>query len=156
VLQICDILVRIRLQILLFSSQWPSRRKQSFFAYYFLKVHLHHFFKDKKSQSRYKTRRIKVFLTTVFCLMIEGSGSPNIIRILNGIRLRKTGFSTKKPDQICNIASLHEVRGWIRNGSESMIQDSELRESGSAPRPTCSTVDHGDCSQEDASSRNYT
>jgi hypothetical protein len=35
----------------------------SFFAYYFLKVHLYHFFKDKKSERSYKPVGINVFLT---------------------------------------------------------------------------------------------
>ncbi len=52
---------------------WPSRRqqkKQSFSAYYLLKVHLHHFCKIKS----HKTVGIKAFFY-YFCLMIEGSGS---------------------------------------------------------------------------------
>ncbi len=48
---------------------WPSRRQQQtnfkkgFPAYYLLKVHLHHFFEDKKSKRSHKTVGIKVFLT---------------------------------------------------------------------------------------------
>jgi hypothetical protein len=48
---------------------WPSRRQQktnlekkSFSAYYFLKVHLHHF-KSKKSKRSHKTEEIKSFRT---------------------------------------------------------------------------------------------
>jgi hypothetical protein len=37
--------------------------KTFFSAYYFLKVHLHNFFKDKKSERSQKTVEIKVFLT---------------------------------------------------------------------------------------------
>jgi hypothetical protein len=38
-------------------------KNKSFPAYYFLKVFLHHFSKDKKSKRSSKTVEIKVFLT---------------------------------------------------------------------------------------------
>ncbi len=47
----------------------------SFFAYYFLKLHLHHYSKIKESKRSHKTVGIKVLLTLLFCLIIEGSGS---------------------------------------------------------------------------------
>jgi hypothetical protein len=56
---------------------------KSFFAYYFLKVHLHHF-KDKKSQ----TSRNQGF-SYYFCLVIEGSGS---IPLING-----SGSGSRRP-----------------------------------------------------------
>jgi len=34
-----------------------------FSAFYFLKVHLHYFWKKKKAKSKYKTEEIIVFLT---------------------------------------------------------------------------------------------
>jgi hypothetical protein len=47
-----------------------------FFAKYFLEVHLHNFAKIKshKEVTKYSVVGIEVFLT-IFCLMIEGSGS---------------------------------------------------------------------------------
>jgi hypothetical protein len=55
--------VRIRIRIMLFSSVTTNKFfSPKFFAYYFLKLHLHHFFKDKKSQRSHKTVGIKFFL----------------------------------------------------------------------------------------------
>jgi hypothetical protein len=49
----------------------------SFFAYYFLKVHLHHFSKIKNYGTKKSQKgRINVFLT--FCLIIEESGSGSV------------------------------------------------------------------------------
>jgi hypothetical protein len=45
-----------------------------FSAYYFLKVHLHHFSKIK-SQKESKKRRNQGF-SYYFCMIIEGSGGP--------------------------------------------------------------------------------
>jgi hypothetical protein len=45
--------------------------------YYFLKLHLHHISKIKKSKKSHETIRIKVSLY-YFCLLIEGSGSGYI------------------------------------------------------------------------------
>ncbi len=58
---------------------WPSRCQQKtifnkkFSAYYFLKVHLHHFSKIK-SQKESQNRRNQGF-SYYICMMIEGSGS---------------------------------------------------------------------------------
>ncbi len=49
----------------------PVLRIHSLFPYYFLKVQLHHFSKIKNNKEVKK----QVFLTLLFCLMIEGSGS---------------------------------------------------------------------------------
>ncbi len=68
------------IRILLFSSLTPSRcqQKTNFFntifsAYYFLKLHLHHFSKIK-SQKQSQNSRNQGF-SYQFCMMIEGSGS---------------------------------------------------------------------------------
>jgi hypothetical protein len=61
---------------------WPSRCQQKlifntiFSAYYFLKVHLHHFSKIK-SQKESSNSRNQGF-SCYFCVMIEGSGSGSI------------------------------------------------------------------------------
>ncbi len=65
---------------------WHSRRQQkSFFAYYFLKVHLHHFSQDKKSYRSHKTVGIKVFLTVLL--------DERRIRICNTKRKNEIMFS---------------------------------------------------------------
>jgi hypothetical protein len=48
-----------------------------FSAYYFLKVHLHHFSKIKSQKESQNSTGIKVF-SYYFCMMIEGSGSGSI------------------------------------------------------------------------------
>ncbi len=64
---------------------WPSRCQQktnflkSFFAYYFLKVHLHHFSKIKSPKEVTNSRNQG--FTYYFCLLIEESGS---IPLTNG------------------------------------------------------------------------
>ncbi len=68
VLQIRDILVRIRIQ--------DANQKlvfNIFFAYYFLKVHSHHFSKIKRHKKSQNCRNHG--FSNYFCLMIEGSGS---------------------------------------------------------------------------------
>jgi hypothetical protein len=65
---------------------WPSRCQQKttvifntiFSAYYFLKVHLHHFSKIK-SQKEPQNSRNQGF-SYYFCMMIEGSGSIPLTR----------------------------------------------------------------------------
>jgi hypothetical protein len=47
------------------------QRRKSFSAYYFLKVHIHHFLKIKVIKKLQKSRNQSF---TFFCLMIEGSG----------------------------------------------------------------------------------
>ncbi len=54
---------------------WPANKKQikkKFFAYYFLKVHLHHFSKIKGQK---EVVGIKVFF--YFCMMMKGSGAES-------------------------------------------------------------------------------
>ncbi len=101
-----------RFRILLFSSltfRMPAKNKffnTIFSAYYFLKVHLHHFSKIK-SQKESQNSRNQGF-SYYFCMMIEGSiplisGSGSWrpknmwirwiqIRIRIRIRIRNTGF----------------------------------------------------------------
>ncbi len=70
------------IRILLFSSlTFKMPAKNQFFntifsAYYFLKVHLHHFSKIK-SQKESQNSRNQGF-SSYFCMMIEGSGSGSI------------------------------------------------------------------------------
>ncbi len=96
----------IQIRILLFSSltfKTPTKNfLKKFSAFYFLKVHLHHFSKIKKSK---RSHKIKVFLIRYFCLLIEGSGSiPLTNRSRSGsrtpknmwiwwIRIRNTAFT---------------------------------------------------------------
>ncbi len=74
---------------------WSSRdhQKTNFFitfsAYYFLKVHLHHFSK-MKSPKKSQNSRNQGF-SYYFCLMIEGSGGPKNMWS-RWIRIRNTGF----------------------------------------------------------------
>jgi hypothetical protein len=83
VLRIHDILVRIR--ILLFSSvTFNTSTKKLFFscfAFYFLKVHLHLIFQDKKFIEKSQNRRNQCF-SYYSCLMIEesrsGAGSGSV------------------------------------------------------------------------------
>jgi hypothetical protein len=51
---------------------------KSFFAYYFLKVHLHQFSKIKSYEEVTPTVGINIFLTYYFCLITEGSGSISL------------------------------------------------------------------------------
>jgi hypothetical protein len=122
VLRIHDILVWIRIHIHgsmpltngsgFGSGSWISslnfkmQTKNLFFktifsAYYFLKVHLHHFSKIK-SQKESQNSRNQSF-SYYFCMVVEGSGSgsiplttgsgwPKNIWIRIRIRIRNTGF----------------------------------------------------------------
>ncbi len=68
------------IRILLFSSLTKVPAKKLFFntifsAYYFLKLHLHHFSKIK-SQKESQNSRNQGF-SYYFCMMIEGSGSES-------------------------------------------------------------------------------
>ncbi len=84
--------------------QWPSRRQQkisfllNFFAYYFLKVHFHHFSKIKTHKEVKKTVGIHVFLP-IFAwwqkkkdpnLWTMNPDGPKTYRIRR-IRIRNTG-----------------------------------------------------------------
>jgi hypothetical protein len=94
-----DMDLRILIRILLFSSltlKTPTKNKffKEVSAFYFLKVSLHHFFKDKKSKRSHRTVGIKVF-SYFFCLMIEGSGSGSgFIPVPNG-----SGSGSRRPMQ---------------------------------------------------------
>ncbi len=63
----------------------PDPQIKSFFAYFFLKVHLHHSSKIKsyKEVTKWKNTRNQGFL--LFCLMMEGSGS---VPLTNGFESR--------------------------------------------------------------------
>ncbi len=75
-----DFWIRIRIWILLFSSlTFKMPTKNNFFAYYFLKVHLHHFFKDKKSKRSRKAVGIKVFLTIFAWWLKDPEPDPYLI-----------------------------------------------------------------------------
>ncbi len=82
-------------RILLFSSltlKMPEKKKKfnTFFsAYYFLKLHLHHFSKIK-SQKESQNSRNQGF-SYYFCMMIEGSGSGSI-PVTSG-----SGFGSGRP-----------------------------------------------------------
>jgi len=67
----------------------------SFSAYYFFKVHLHHFSKIKSHKEVTKSRN-KVF-SYYFCLMIEGSGSVP--------RTNGSGSGSRKPKTIVSYGS---------------------------------------------------
>ncbi len=58
---------------------------KKFSAFYYLKVHLHHFskIKSKKESQNSRNQRFSYY----FCLMIEGSGSGSI-PLTNGFRIR--------------------------------------------------------------------
>ncbi len=87
-------------RITVIMSRWRLFLKNYFlifFAYYFLKVHLHHFSKIKSQKE--VTKQLTQGFSYFFCLMIEGSGSiPLTIgtgsrRSRNiWIRIRNTGF----------------------------------------------------------------
>ncbi len=72
-----DILVRIWLRILLFSSVTFKKKTKSFYAYSFLKVHLHHSSKIKshKEVTKQYTSRFSSF----FCLFMAGTGSGTLM-----------------------------------------------------------------------------
>jgi hypothetical protein len=91
VLQIRDILVQIRIHTsdfldptpdpAIFVSDLQEGNKNNnfsakFFAYYFLKVHLHHFSKIKSINKSQKSRNQG--FSYYFCLMMERSGSGSI------------------------------------------------------------------------------
>jgi hypothetical protein len=111
------------IRILLFSSLiFKMPAKKNFFntifsAYYFLKVHFHHFSKIK-SQNESKNSRNQGF-SYYFCMMIEGSGSGSI-PLTSGsgsgswspknmwIRIRNTGKKIKtqqcaQRDKCCKL-----------------------------------------------------
>jgi hypothetical protein len=96
--------------------QWPSRCSQkicfslSFYAYSFLKVHLHHSSKIKTHKEVTKVSRFFF----IFCLLMEGSGSvginfgsgfrrPKNIRIL---RIRNIGLLQKQAESLYLVFSL--------------------------------------------------
>ncbi len=54
----------------IFSREYPRRRN---FAYFFFKVHLHHFLKKKFEKNSQNCRNYGFYYN--FCLMIKGSGS---------------------------------------------------------------------------------
>jgi hypothetical protein len=64
-------------------------------AYYFLKLHLHHFSKIKR-QKESQNNRNRGF-SHYFCMMIEGSGKPKNLWIR--IRIRNTAANIRKPTQ---------------------------------------------------------
>jgi hypothetical protein len=68
-----------------------------FSAYYFLKVHLHHFSKIKSQKESQNSRNQGI--SYYFCMMIEGSGWPKnmwIRWIRIRIRIRNTACSHAK------------------------------------------------------------
>ncbi len=89
---------------------WPSRCQQKtnfltqfFLLCYFLKVHLHYFWKIK-SHKESQNSRIQGF-SYYFCMMIEGSGSG--FRAGSGrpknswIRIRNPGFNADQDPHFC-------------------------------------------------------
>jgi hypothetical protein len=107
--------IRIRLRILLFSSvTFNTATKNFFFAYYFVKLHLHHFsniYSHKESQNS----RNQGF-SYYFCLMIEGSGSgphtngsgwPKTIGIRIQFTIRNTSSKYRECIQIGKYPSKH-------------------------------------------------
>jgi hypothetical protein len=92
------------IRILLFSSvtfKTPTKTnlKKSFSAYYFLKVHLHHFSKKKvkKKSQNSKNQAFSYYI----CLMIEGFGSGSgSIPLTDG-----SGAGSRRPKNM-----------WIRSG----------------------------------------
>jgi hypothetical protein len=80
----------------LFSSKWQLKINffEYFFAYYFLKLHLHHFLKIKSPKKSQNSRNLG--FSYYFCLMIEGSGSGSIYRT--------NGSGAGRPQNIRNTA----------------------------------------------------
>ncbi len=99
------------IRILLFSSvtfKMPAKTNTIFSAYYFLKLHLHHFSKIKSQKESLNSRNQS--FSYYFCMMIEGSGSTagsgsGTIDLTSGsgsgwpkntwIRIRNTGFRVR-------------------------------------------------------------
>ncbi len=102
VLRIYDILVwiRIRESGSCYFHHWPSRRQQKtilfqiFPAYYFLKVHLHHFSKIKSPKKSQNSR--KQAFSYYFCLMIEESGAGSASRSI----LLTNGSGSRGPENM--------------------------------------------------------
>ncbi len=88
------------IRILLFSSlTFKMPAKNNFFlhtAYYFLKVHLHHFSKIKSLKESQNSRNRG--LSYYFCMMIEGSGSGRPKNMwIRWIRIRNTdGYASRQ------------------------------------------------------------
>ncbi len=116
-----------RIRILLFSSltfEMPAKIKffnTIFSAYYFLKLHLHHFSKIK-SQKKSLNSRNQGF-SYHFCMMIEGSGSGSgrprntWIRIRIRIRIRNTA---KKYN--FNYAKISECYAGFQKSSKKLTE----------------------------------
>jgi hypothetical protein len=62
---------------LTFKMLTKNKFKKNFVAYYFLKVHLHNFSKIKCPKEVTKQNSRNQGFSYYFCLMIEGSGSPD-------------------------------------------------------------------------------
>ena len=104
-IRISDQLIQIRLRILIFSSlSFKTLPKNLFFlsfpAYYFLKVHLHHFSKIK-SQKKSQNSRNQGF-SYYFCMMREGSGSVHPTSGSWSRRSKKTYQVQIRRIRICN------------------------------------------------------
>ncbi len=139
VLRIHDILGWIRIRILgsmpltngsgsgsgsCYFRQWPSRCQQKtniliqfFSAYYFLKLHLHHFSKIK-SQTESLNSRNQSF-SYYFCMMIEGSGSGSTAGSGSGYIAVTSGSGSGRPKNT-RIRWIR-IRIWIRNTAKNHL-----------------------------------
>jgi hypothetical protein len=104
----------IRIQVLLFSSETFKTQKNYFFAYYLLKVHLHHFLQIKIHKEVTKHQGFSYY----WCLMIEGSGSSDpehcmrvsfwsvvfsVCAAWTGLELWRRGLSIVPPESVLTV-----------------------------------------------------
>jgi hypothetical protein len=86
---------------------------QSFFAYYFLKVHLISVFKDKKSKRSHKIVETKVFLTFFACLWKDPYLDPGCPKTYGS-------YGSVSKAQIQGINGIHRKwrRGKVHGGKK--------------------------------------
>jgi hypothetical protein len=88
-----------------------SEVKKTFFAYYFLEVHLHHFSKIKSNKKSQNSRNQG--FSYYFCLMKEGSGS---VPLTNGAGSGRPKI-IRIPDRIHNTSVKFYFANFIASGS---------------------------------------
>ncbi len=113
-LWIRDILERIQIRTLLFSSvAFEMPTKNNFFAYYFLKVHLHQSssLPRQKVIKKSQTVEIKVFL--IFFLIMEEQDPDPVPYKLRRIRFRVAQKRTDPRIRIHNTAFWNTFREWL-------------------------------------------
>ncbi len=147
VLRIRDTLVWIRIRILLFSSltfKIPTIKLFFIFyfsAYYFLKVHLHHFseIKSRKESQNIRNQGFSYYC----CMMIEGSGSGAIpLTIGSGSGMPKNMWIRWVRIRIRNTGLRITIRHFHKTGRIRFDLVRQTKEQGSVEVPNSNIVSY--------------